>query len=92
VKVRVEGKLRTRKWEDQSGQDRYSTEVHVENYAGTINFDLKRTSEGSPMSAPATAVRAARSPMARSRSEFAVAWPVSSPEGVGALPPNPRDI
>ena len=26
-KVYVEGSLRTRKWQDQSGQDRYSTEV-----------------------------------------------------------------
>lgn len=26
-KVLVEGKLQTRKWQDQSGQDRYSTEV-----------------------------------------------------------------
>ena len=26
-KVYIEGKLRTRKWQDQSGQDRYSTEV-----------------------------------------------------------------
>lgn len=28
-KVYVEGQLRTRKWQDQSGNDRYSTEVHV---------------------------------------------------------------
>ena len=42
MKVRIEGKLRTRKWEDQSGQDRYSTEIHVENFDGEINFDMKR--------------------------------------------------
>jgi len=42
MKVRIEGKLRTRKWEDQSGQDRYSTEIHVENFDGSINFDMKR--------------------------------------------------
>jgi single-strand DNA-binding protein len=28
-KVYVEGQLRTRKWQDQSGQDRYTTEVYV---------------------------------------------------------------
>ena len=28
-KVYIEGQLRTRKWQDQSGQDRYSTEVVV---------------------------------------------------------------
>ncbi|MEA3275805.1 MAG: single-stranded DNA-binding protein [Pseudomonadota bacterium] len=27
AKVYIEGKIRTRKWQDQSGQDRYSTEV-----------------------------------------------------------------
>ena len=29
TKVYLEGKLETRKWQDQSGQDRYSTEVVV---------------------------------------------------------------
>ena len=31
-KVYVEGKLQTRKWQDQSGQDRYTTEVVVQGY------------------------------------------------------------
>jgi single-strand DNA-binding protein len=55
MKIRVEGKLRTRKWEDQSGQDRYSTEVHVENYAGSITFDPKRCGQGGPTGAPPSA-------------------------------------
>jgi len=29
-KVYIEGKLQTRKWQDQSGQDRYSTEIVVD--------------------------------------------------------------
>jgi single-strand DNA-binding protein len=29
-KIYVEGKIRTRKWQDQSGQDRYTTEIHGE--------------------------------------------------------------
>ncbi|WP_226806914.1 single-stranded DNA-binding protein [Candidatus Vallotia cooleyia] len=29
--VYLEGRLRTRKWQDQSGQDRYSTEIVVDN-------------------------------------------------------------
>ena len=29
AKVYVEGKLTTRKWQDQSGADRYSTEIHL---------------------------------------------------------------
>lgn len=30
-KVFIEGKLKTRKWQDQSGQDRFTTEVHADN-------------------------------------------------------------
>ena len=30
-KVYIEGSLRTRKWNDQNGQERYSTEVRAEN-------------------------------------------------------------
>jgi single-strand DNA-binding protein len=37
-KVYVEGKLETRKWQDQSGQDRYSTEVVLRPYAGELTF------------------------------------------------------
>ncbi|OBX09577.1 single-stranded DNA-binding protein [Gallibacterium salpingitidis] len=29
-KVYVEGKIRTRKWQDQSGQERYLTEIHAD--------------------------------------------------------------
>lgn len=35
-KVYIEGKLETRKWQDQSGQDRYSTEVVVRPYGGEV--------------------------------------------------------
>ncbi|WP_434286278.1 single-stranded DNA-binding protein [Celeribacter sp. SCSIO 80788] len=35
-KVYVEGKLETRKWTDQQGQDRYTTEVTVRPYGGEI--------------------------------------------------------
>ncbi|ELY3414437.1 single-stranded DNA-binding protein [Cronobacter sakazakii] len=35
--VYIEGQLRTRKWQDQSGQDRYSTEVVV-NVGGTMQM------------------------------------------------------
>lgn len=37
-KVYVEGKLQTRKWQDQSGNDRYSTEVVIQNYGGTLEM------------------------------------------------------
>lgn len=35
--VYIEGQLRTRKWQDQSGQDRYATEVVV-NVGGTMQM------------------------------------------------------
>lgn len=38
AKVLVEGQLRTRKWQDQQGNDRFTTEVHVTAYNGKILF------------------------------------------------------
>ncbi len=35
-KIYIEGKLQTRKWQDQSGQDRYSTEVVLQGFDGTL--------------------------------------------------------
>lgn len=35
-KIYVEGKLQTRKWQDQTGQDRYSTEIVVNNIGGQV--------------------------------------------------------
>ncbi|RYG92194.1 single-stranded DNA-binding protein [Loktanella sp. IMCC34160] len=37
-KVYIEGQLETRKWQDQSGQDRYSTEVVLRPYRGEITM------------------------------------------------------
>lgn len=44
--LRVVGRLRTRKWQDQSGQDRYSTEIVVGGYDGRIGL-LDRQGGGS---------------------------------------------
>ncbi|WP_412562619.1 single-stranded DNA-binding protein [Thalassobius sp. MITS945101] len=35
-KIYLEGKLQTRKWQDQSGQDRYSTEVVLQGFDATL--------------------------------------------------------
>jgi len=35
-KVYIEGQLQTRKWQDQSGADRYSTEVVLQGFGGTL--------------------------------------------------------
>ena len=37
-KVYIEGKLQTRKWQDQSGADRYSTEVVLQGFDGTLTM------------------------------------------------------
>ena len=37
-KVYIEGQLETRKWQDQSGADRYSTEVVVRPYSGNLTL------------------------------------------------------
>jgi single-strand DNA-binding protein len=37
-KVYIEGQLETRKWQDQSGQDRYTTEVVLRQYRGELTL------------------------------------------------------
>ena len=37
-KVYIEGALQTRKWQDQSGQDRYSTEVVLQGFRGELTL------------------------------------------------------
>ena len=44
-KVYLEGALQTRKWQDQSGQDRYSTEVVLQGFGSTLTM-LDGKSEG----------------------------------------------
>lgn len=38
AKVYLEGQLQTRKWQDQSGQDRYSTEVVLQGFNSTLTM------------------------------------------------------
>lgn len=49
-KVYIEGKLQTRKWQDQNGQDKYSTEVVIQGYDGTLTM-LDGRGEGGGMGA-----------------------------------------
>jgi single-strand DNA-binding protein len=44
-KVYIEGKLQTRKWQDQSGQDRYTTEIVLQGFDGVLTM-LDGRSEG----------------------------------------------
>lgn len=47
-KIYIEGKLKTRKWQDKEGNDRYSTEIVLEGYDGVLQM-----LDGKPDSAPA---------------------------------------
>ena len=45
-KVYLEGQLQTRKWQDQQGQDRYTTEVVLQGFNGTLTMLEGRNSSG----------------------------------------------
>ncbi|MEH6672856.1 MAG: single-stranded DNA-binding protein [Sulfitobacter sp.] len=46
-KVYIEGQLQTRKWQDQSGADKYSTEVVLQGFGGTLTMLDGRDGAGS---------------------------------------------
>ena len=47
-KVYIEGSLQTRKWQDKEGHDRYTTEVVISNFNGTMTMlDGKSSGSGS---------------------------------------------
>jgi len=51
-RVYLEGQLQTRKWQDQSGQERYTTEIVLQNYSGNLTI-LDSSSDG-PASIPSS--------------------------------------
>jgi len=53
-KVYVEGQLQTRKWQDQSGQERYTTEVVLTRFRGELTILDGRANDGASP-APASA-------------------------------------
>ena len=50
-KIYVEGKIKTRKWQSEDGVQRYSTEIHVNEF----NF-LSNKTEGNSMNSPSSEV------------------------------------
>lgn len=48
ARVYVEGQLQTRKWQDQSGQDRYTTEVVLQKFRGDLQSLDKAPSNRPP--------------------------------------------
>ncbi|WP_263082109.1 single-stranded DNA-binding protein [Endozoicomonas sp. Mp262] len=47
-KVYIEGKLETRKWQDNNGNDRYTTSVIVDPFNGVIQYLSSRDNSGQP--------------------------------------------
>ena len=47
MKLYIEGELQTRKWQDQSGNDRYSTEVVLQGFGGELQMLDSRGDGGS---------------------------------------------
>ena len=46
TKIYLEGRLQTRKWQDKSGNDRYTTEVVLQRFRGELQLlDLRASSE-----------------------------------------------
>lgn len=61
-KVYIEGRLQTRKWQDQQGQDRYTTEIVADNMqmldsraGGSADFAARPAPAAPPGGAPAAA-------------------------------------
>ena len=73
-KVYLEGQIQTRKWQDQSGQDRYSTEVVLQRFRGELVLldsrggggGRRRLSAAATIMAKPAAVISAAAPRARS--------------------------
>lgn len=54
AKVYLEGQLQTRKWQDQSGQDRYSTEIVLQKFRGELQMlDTRNSDDGDREQRPA---------------------------------------
>jgi len=51
-KVYIEGQLQTRKWQDQSGAERYTTEVVLSRFRGDLVLLDGRGDVGAPFDAP----------------------------------------
>jgi single-strand DNA-binding protein len=63
-KVYLEGQLETRKWQDQSGQDRYSTEVVLRPFKSELTFLDPRGGSDSDNRPPASDSQAPQQPPA----------------------------
>ena len=51
-KIYIEGEIQTRKWQDQDGNDRYTTEVVVQGYNCNLTLLDSRTNKGEEPTTP----------------------------------------
>ena len=83
AKVYLEGSLQTRKWTDQSGAEKYSTEVILQKYRGELTMlDTRNSGEGGgggDYAPRERAAPAARAPAARGSA--APSWDQPKPRG-----------
>ncbi|MFC0179673.1 single-stranded DNA-binding protein [Thorsellia kenyensis] len=93
--VYVEGQLQTRKWQDQQGVERYTTEIVISGYNGTMQmvggrpgaqggYDAPPMGAASMAAAPAMAMGAG---MATSSTPAAPQFTGSNPSGPSMEPP-----
>ena len=81
TKVYVEGQLQTRKWQDQSGADRYTTEVVLQRFRGELHLlDSRGAAARVATASPRKALPAAQASTAPRRASAAR----RSPEAAGA--------
>ena len=66
AKVYLEGSLQTRKWQDQSGQDKYTTEVVLQGFNAQLTMLDRAAAAAAATSAPTTQA-ATSAPPARAR-------------------------
>jgi single-strand DNA-binding protein len=84
MKVYVEGALQTRKWQDQSGQDRYTTEIVLQKYRGELQM-LDSRNEGGSRDYGEGGGDSGRSMPAASNSSFGSRAPAAAPSGGGSF-------
>jgi len=83
AKVYLEGKLQTRKWTDQSGQEKYTTEVMLGRFGGElVMLDRNPNSGGGEDYAP----RAATQAKAPARAASGGSWDTHSSEVEDEIP------
>lgn len=77
-KVYVEGKLRTQKWQDQQGNDRYTTEIVISGFGGTLQMlDSKGSNNDTSHHSNAPAPQA---PSAKNEPNANVVTPLAQPD------------